>query len=102
MTACPAIILAKRRIIKAKGLVNTPKSSITGISGTGNFKNRGTSGQNISFQYSLLPKRLIAIIVQTAKNNVTLILPVTLAPPGKKGTNPIKLQVKMKKKTVNK
>ena len=33
--ACPAKMLAKRRIISANGLVNTPKNSTTGIIGTG-------------------------------------------------------------------
>ena len=48
--ACPAIILAKRRIIKAKGLVNIPKNSITGMIGIGAFSHVGTCGQKISFQ----------------------------------------------------
>src|ERR1035437_2511731 len=52
---CPASILAKRRIIKAKGFVNTPTSSIAGIKGIGTFNQTGTSGQNISFQYSFVP-----------------------------------------------
>ena len=101
MTACPAIMLAKRRIMSANGLVNTPKSSITGITGTGYaFRKRGTSGQKISFQYSLLPKRLMAIIVHTARNSVMLMFPVTLAPPGKIGMSPIMLVMRIKKKTV--
>ena len=56
----------------------------------------------MSFQYSLLPKRLMATIEQNAKKNVILILPVTLAPPGKIGNNPNRLVVKMKKNTVSK
>ena len=48
--ACPAIILAKRRTIKAKGFVKIPKISITGINGTGTFNHAGTSGQKISLQ----------------------------------------------------
>ena len=48
--ACPANIFAKRRTIKANGFVNTPKNSISGIIGTGNFNHVGTSGQKISFQ----------------------------------------------------
>ena len=97
--ACPAIILAKRRIIRAKGLVNIPKISITGITG-GILSHKGTFGQRISFQYSLLPKRFTISIVPTAKNNVMLILPVTLAPPGNIGISPRRLFVKMKKNTV--
>lgn len=46
--ACPAMILAKRRIISAKGLVNSPTISIIGISGIGTFSHTGTSGQNTS------------------------------------------------------
>ena len=95
-------MLAKRRIINAKGFVKILNTSITGIRGTGNFKATGTSGQNTSFQYSLLPKMLITNIAVTAKNMVMLMLPVTFAPPGNTGTSPIMLQVKMKKNTVNK
>ena len=49
-TACPAIILANSRIIRAKGLVKILKNSMKGISGTGTFNHVGTSGQKISFQ----------------------------------------------------
>ena len=45
---CPANMFAKRRIISAIGLVNVPIISISGINGSGAFKNTGTSGQNIS------------------------------------------------------
>jgi len=94
--ACPAIMLANKRIISAKGLVNTPKSSINGITG-GIFNQSGTLGQRISFQYSLLPKRFTANMVPKASNKVMLMLPVTLAPPGKIGISPKILVVKMKK-----
>ena len=47
--ACPAIMLAKSRIIKAKGLVKIPTNSMSGMSGKA-FKAKGTSGQNMSFQ----------------------------------------------------
>lgn len=47
--ACPAIMLAKRRIISANGLVNIPTNSIRGISGKA-FKANGTFGQKMSFQ----------------------------------------------------
>ena len=70
MMECPAKILAKRRIIKANGLVKIPKSSMAGIKGMGHFKNVGTSGQRISFQYSLVPNTLTAMNVQSAKTNV--------------------------------
>ena len=95
-------MLAKRRIIRANGLVNTPKSSITGMIGTGYaLRNSGTSGQKISFQYSLLANTLMAIIVQRARKKVMLMLPVTLPPPGKMGNKPTILVVKMKKNTVS-
>ena len=42
ITACPAIMFANKRIIKANGLVNTPNNSIAGIKGTGTFRNVGT------------------------------------------------------------
>lgn len=100
--ACPAIILANRRTVNAKGLVKIPKISIKGIKGTGAFNHVGTSGQNISFQYSFVPNIFTAKNVIKAKNKVTAILPVTFPPPGKKGTNPIKLLIKMKKNAVNK
>ena len=50
MMICPAKMLANRRIIKAKGLVRVEMSSMMGISGMGNFRNMGTSGQRMSFQ----------------------------------------------------
>ena len=102
ITAWPAIMLAKRRIIRAKGFVKTPKSSMSGITGAGYaFRKRGTSGQKISFQYSLLAKMLIANIVHRARKKVMLMLPVTLAPPGKTGISPMRLHVRMKKNTVS-
>lgn len=47
--ACPAMMLAKRRIMSANGFVNIPTNSIAGISGNA-LSAKGTSGQNISFQ----------------------------------------------------
>ena len=47
---CPPIMLAKRRTVRAAGLVNMPKISMAGMMGRGNFSHRGTSGHNISFQ----------------------------------------------------
>ena len=101
ITECPAIIFANKRIIKANGFVKTPNNSTTGINGTGTFNQLGTSGQNISFQYSLFPNKLTAKKVNNAKTNVTAILPVTLAPAGKTGISPIRLFKKIKKKTVS-
>ena len=48
--ACPAIILANRRIINANGFVKIPTNSMTGIIGIGIFNQVGTLGQNMSFQ----------------------------------------------------
>ena len=48
--ACPAMMLANKRIISANGLVKIPKNSISGIIGIGAFNHVGTSGQKISFQ----------------------------------------------------
>ena len=47
--ACPAMILAKRRIIKANGFVKMPTNSMAGIRGKA-LRASGTSGQKISFQ----------------------------------------------------
>lgn len=76
--ACPANILAKSRTIKARGFVNIPKISIIGINGIGNFIQVGTSGQNISFQYSFVPVKLVIRKVHVPKKNVQVILPVKL------------------------
>ena len=99
--ACPANILAKSRTIKARGFVNIPKSSIIGINGIGNFIQVGTSGQNISFQYSFVPVKLVIRKVHVPKKNVQVILPVKLPPPGGNGTNPIRFAKKIKKKHVS-
>ena len=48
--ACPAIMLAKSRIIRAKGLVKIPTNSMTGMMGMGALSQVGTSGQKMSFQ----------------------------------------------------
>ena len=98
--ACPPMMLAKRRTIRAKGLVKMPKSSMTGIIGTGTLSQAGTGGQNISFQYSRLPEKFTTSIVVTARKNVMLMLPVTFAPPGNMGISPRRFVVKMKKKAV--
>ena len=45
---CPANMFAKRRIIRAIGLVSVPIISISGINGSGALRNTGTSGQKIS------------------------------------------------------
>ena len=98
--ACPASMLANKRIINANGFVKILKNSMNGIKGTGTFNHVGTSGQNISFQYSFVPVTLVTIKVQRAKKKVMVILPVTFPPPGGKGMIPIKFDIKMKKKQV--
>ena len=102
MIACPPIMLANKRTMRAKGLVKIPNNSMTGIIGTGHFNQVGTGGHNISFQYSLLPNRLTRIMVQMANTNVMLMLPVMFAPPGKIGSSPNKLVMKIKKNAVSK
>ena len=101
MMECPAKILANKRIIKAKGLVKIPNNSMAGIKGIGHFKNTGTSGHRISFQYSFVPNTFTAMNVQRASTRVMAILPVTFPPPGKTGIKPIILFTKMKKKAVS-
>ena len=101
MIVCPAMILANRRIIRANGLVSMPKNSTKGMIGNGNFRKIGALGQNISFQYSLVANRFTARNVHKASTAVMVILPVILAPPGKIGIIPIRLFIRMKKKTVS-
>ena len=76
--------------------------STKGIMGSGHLRNTGTGGQKISFQYSLLPNKLMASMVQKARKKVMVMLPVRFAPPGKMGINPNKFLMKMKKKQVSK
>ena len=73
---------------------------MAGITGMA-LRKMGTSGQKISFQYSLFPNKLTARKVQSARKNVMLMLPVTLAPPGKIGIRPTRFVTKMKKNTVS-
>ena len=99
--ACPPNMLAKRRTMSAKGLVNTPNNSMTGNKGTGALSHQGTSGQNMSFQYSLFPNMLTISMVHKARNKVMAMFPVRLAPPGNMGIRPMMLEMNIKKKTVN-
>ena len=95
---CPATMLAKRRIIKAAGLINTAPANSTGINIS--FTAKGTpGGQKICPQKWPFVLAIITtneIIPSTA---VKAVLPVTLARPG---TNPKILFMRMKKNTVNK
>ncbi len=50
MIMWPPSILANSRTVKAAGLVSAPNISMTGMIGSGNFSQSGTSGQKISFQ----------------------------------------------------
>ena len=47
MMMWPAMMLAKRRTVSEKGLVNTPMNSMVGMMGRGAFRKMGTSGQKI-------------------------------------------------------
>ena len=99
--AWPAIMLANNRIINAKGFVMIPKNSIKGIKGIGAFIHKGTSGQKISFQYAFVPVKFVTKKVHRAKKKVQVMFPVRLPPPGGKGMTPMKLEMRMKKKQVN-
>ena len=54
-----------------------------------------------SFQYSLVPVKLVIRNVVTPKNTVQAILPVRLPPPGGNGTIPMMFATKIKKKQVS-
>lgn len=95
--ACPAIMFANNRIIRAKGLVKILKNSMNGIRGIGTFNHIGTSGQNISFQYAFVPVKFVIKNVHKAKKNVMVIFPVKFPPPGGKGTTPIIFAKNIKK-----
>lgn len=47
MMMCPAMMLAKRRTVSEKGLVNTPMNSMVGMMGSGALRKIGTSGQKM-------------------------------------------------------
>ena len=84
-------------IIKEKGLMNTPKSS---IGAKIIFIGIGTPGiQKMCFQYVFLPLKLVIIKVIRAKAKVMAIFPVTLIP---RGVKPKRLRNQMKKNRVNK
>src|SRR5690606_34175563 len=95
----PAVMFANKRIINAKGLVNTPIISTGIISG---FNHQGTGGLKICPQYYLFPLNKIISNVIAANTIVTAIFPVTLAEPGKNGTKPNTFINHIKKNTVNK
>ena len=95
MIMCPAIMFAKRRIMRANGFVNTPNRSTSVKMG---FIPAGTGGLNMCPQkcFPELNKMMTKEIHASTKVNA--ILPVTLAVPGIK---PTKLLMRIKKKTVN-
>lgn len=98
-----SIVDDARRRAQAEGLklLEEAKSQIAAEKENALREIRQTVGQRISFQYSLLPKRLTMSIVQIARKNVMLILPVILAPPGKIGISPKRFVMKIKKKAVS-
>ena len=101
MMICPAVILAKSRIINTNGFVNISISSIAGINGIGNFIHIGTPGVlKVCFQYALVLLPIVIKNVSNARTKVTEILPVILAPKGKKGTMPKKFPKNIKKNKV--
>ena len=106
MAICPAVMLAARRIVRAKGLTNMLRISM-GIR-IGSAKT-GRPGGTRFFQWPMKPwtrepARMMAEKVTMARPAVTLKLPVGVLPPSspgirsKIGVSPIRLQVKMKKK----
>ncbi len=98
MIIWPAVMFAKRRIIRANGFENIPMIS-TGII-MGNSQN-GTPGccKNMSSSSVLLPLNCVIKNVNRARTNVTAIFPVTFAPKGGgKGISPIQVIHSMKKK----
>ena len=96
MMMCPAIMFAKRRIMRANGFVNTPNKSTSVKMG---FIPAGTGGLNICPQKCLFELAKITMKDIHARTKVNAIFPVTLAVPG---ISPTKLLIRMKKKTVNK
>ncbi len=93
----PARIFAYNLIIKEKGLINTPKSSIGARRG---LSHTGTPGiQKICFQYVLFAVRFVIKKVIHANPKVTAIFPVTLTPNGLK---PRRFRNHIKKNTVSK
>ena len=92
-------MLANKRIISAKGLVNIPIISTGIIMGQSAI---GTGGIKICFQYALFPLALVTIIVIADITSVNAIFPERLALKGKKGTKPIKLFTQIRKNIVNK
>lgn len=96
---CPAVIFAKRRIIKAKGLVKIPISSIGARIGS---THHGTPlGVKMCPQKFLFPFNSMSSSVNRAKENVKAMFPDKFALKGKKGMSPIKLFIKIKKKSVS-
>ena len=92
----PARIFAYNLIIKEKGLINTPKSSIGARRG---LSHTGTPGiQKICFQYVLFAVRFVIKKVINANPKVTAIFPVTLTPNGLK---PRRFRNHIKKNTVS-
>lgn len=84
----PAHHIGKQTHHQSRGLVNIPNTSIKGMIGNGNFNHNGTSGQNISFQYSFVPRTFTTINVHKARTIVTAILPVKLAATGENYDQP--------------
>ena len=92
----PAMMFAKRRIINAIGLMNSDTISISTSIG---FIQPGTPGGfSKCIQKCFLLLASITINDSNARHAVTAILPVKLAPPGRR---PSKLLIQIKKKIVS-
>ena len=95
---CPPSMLAKRRIVSAKGLVKSPMNSTGANISIMGF---GTPGiDTISFQYSFVPLNYTITNVNAASVRVNDVLPETFAPNGKKGISPQRLVNSIKKNSV--
>ena len=101
MIVCPAMILDKQTDHQGERLGEYAEKLDKRHDWQRQFQIDRCFGQNISFQYSFVANRLTAINVHPAKTAVTAMLPVMLAPPGKTGMIPIRLLIRIKKKTVS-
>ena len=96
ITMCPAVMFAKSRSSKVKGLRNKPSIS-TGVR-IRILSAAGTPGiQSVCSQKYFLVLASIRMKVNMANTMVTERLPVTLALPGKKGICPMRLSPRIKK-----
>src|SRR5512137_1871219 len=102
ITKCPATMLAKRRTVRAKGLVKSPRNSTGIMMGHSQASDLGTPPVMWA-RYPLMPIDLMAAYwvtknVNSASATVTEMLAVAVA---MKGTSPSRFMVRTKKKAVH-